>query len=192
MNANASRLFPLALMLALALVTFWLERAVREEQVHPSLRRHDPDFVVERFFVTTYGRGGRAESRLAAERMTHYPDDDSTELVEPRVVQTRPDEPRMTLAARRGAVSGDGEHVFLRDDVLLVRDADGTRAEARVRTEFLHFVRGRSLVRTDREVRIDEDTRRLRARGLEYSNDTGNFVLHADVRGVFEPRKKTP
>jgi hypothetical protein len=32
---SATRLFPLVLMLALALVTFWLERTVREEQPHP-------------------------------------------------------------------------------------------------------------------------------------------------------------
>ena len=52
MTLSSTRLFPLVLMLALALVTFWLERTVREEPAHPSLRRHDPDYLVEQFVVT--------------------------------------------------------------------------------------------------------------------------------------------
>src|SRR5262249_42385809 len=68
---SAVRLFPLLLMLALALVTFWLERTVREEQPHPSLRRHDPDYLVEKFVVTKFNAAGALESTLSAAKMIH-------------------------------------------------------------------------------------------------------------------------
>jgi len=45
---------------------------------------------------------------MSATRMVHYPDDDSTELLAPRMVQTKPAEPRITLSAERGAMSRDG------------------------------------------------------------------------------------
>jgi len=45
-------------MLALALLTFYLERAVREEEPHAPLRRHDPDYLVSNFTTTTYNRDG--------------------------------------------------------------------------------------------------------------------------------------
>lgn len=192
MTPGLSRLFPLALMLALALLTFWLQRAVQVELGHPSQRRHDPDFIVERFTVTTYNRDGTPESMLSGRRMTHYPDDDSTLLEAPNVVQTRPGEPRMTLTAREGAVSSDGEEVFLYNDVLLVREAGAGRPAAQMRTPFLHFVRARSLVRTDREVSMNEEGRVLHGRGMEYENDVGRLVLHANVRGTFEPKKNRP
>ena len=86
MTFSAARLFPLVLMLALALLTFWLERTVREEQAHPSQRRHDPDYRVEKFVVTKFNAAGDLESTLSAAEMVHYPDDDSTELVAPRAV----------------------------------------------------------------------------------------------------------
>ena len=43
MRFSATRLFPLGLMLALALLTFYLERTVREDDPPSGLRRHDPD-----------------------------------------------------------------------------------------------------------------------------------------------------
>ncbi|HXM83780.1 MAG TPA: LPS export ABC transporter periplasmic protein LptC [Burkholderiales bacterium] len=189
MRFSTTRLFPLALMLALAMLTFYLERAVREEEPHAALRRHDPDYMVANFTTTTYNRDGVAESMMSAARMVHYPDDDTTELLAPRVVQSKPAEARITVRAERGAVSRDGEEVFLYDEVVLVREALAERPEARMTTSFLHIVRDRSLVRTDREVTIVEDRNSLSGRGMEYNTESRQLTLSADVRGRFEPKK---
>lgn len=189
MRLSTTRIFPLALMLVLALLTFYLDRTVREDDSPPQKRRHDPDYVVTNFTTTTYDGDGRPLSVLSAARMMHFPDDDTTELVSPRIVQTKPKEPRMSLQAERGALSGDGEEVFLYDNVILVRDADAERPEARLTTSFLHLVRDRSLVRTDREVTITEDTRSIRGRGMEYNSESQVFLLMADVIARFESRK---
>ena len=188
MRLSTTRLFPLGLMLALAALTFYLDRTVNEEEAHPALRRHDPDYLVINFTTTTYNREGAAESMLSAAKMVHYPDDDSTELVAPRVVQTKPDEPKMTVRADRGQLSRDGDEIFLYDNVVLDREAGAGRAAARLTTEFLHVVRDRSLLRTDREVKIVEESRALSGRGMEYNNETRHFTLHADVRGRFAPK----
>jgi lipopolysaccharide export system protein LptC len=188
MRLPTTRLFPLGLMLALAALTFYLDRTVNEEDSHPALRRHDPDYLVVNFTTTTYNRDGAAESTLSAAKMVHYPDDDSTELVAPRVVQTKPDEPKITVRADRGQLSRDGDEIFLYDNVVLDREAGAGRTAARLTTEFLHVVRDRSLVRTDREVKIVEDSRALSGRGMEYNNETRHFTLQAEVRGRFEPK----
>ena len=189
MRLSTTRLFPLLLMGGLALTTFYLERTVREEQPQAPLRRHDPDYLIFNFTTTTYGKEGRPESVLAADRMIHYPDDDSTELVEPRLVQSRQNDARMTVRAQRGALSRDGDEIFLYNDVLLTREARGEQPEARVKTSFLHLVRDRSLALTDREVVIEEDSRSLAGRGMEYNYDSGQLLLRAQVRGRFEPGK---
>src|SRR5256885_15521476 len=69
---------------------------------HAPLRRHDPDYTVSNFLTTTYSRDGVAEAVMSATRMVHYPDDDSTELLAPRMVQTRPAEPRRSEERRVG------------------------------------------------------------------------------------------
>lgn len=189
MRASATRLFPLLLMLSLAALTFWLEQTVRQEEgQHPSQRRHDPDYVVDNLLHTQFGVTGKVESTLAASKMIHYPDDDSTELIAPRVVQTKPNEPRVTMTADRGTMSQDGEEIFLYDNVVMVREGGAERPEQRMRTSFLHVVRARSLIRTDREVFITENDRMLSGRGMEYHNDARQLYLRDRVRGRFEPR----
>jgi len=191
MRLSTTRMFPLLLMLALAGLTFWLERTVREEEgVHPSLRRHDPDYVVDNLTHTRFNVQGVVESTLTAAKMLHYPDDDSTDLLAPHVVQTKPNEPRVTLTADRGALSQDGEEVFLYDNVLIVREGGPDRSETRMRTSFMHVVQAQSVFRTDRDIVITEDDRVISGRGMEYHNDSKEMFLRERVRGRFEPKKK--
>jgi lipopolysaccharide export system protein LptC len=182
---STTRLFPLGLMLALALLTFYLERTVREDDSPPALRRHDPDYLVTNFTTTTYNRDGAVETVMSAERMVHYPDDDTTELFAPRVLQAKPHQPRFSVRAERGQLSRDGDEIFLYGDVLLVRDAAADRPEARMTTDFLHILRERSLVRTDRDVKIVEGGRSLSGRGMEYNNESRELVLRSDVHARF-------
>jgi lipopolysaccharide export system protein LptC len=183
-----TRLFPLGLMLVLAALTFYLDRAVNEEDTHPALRRHDPDYMVINFTTTSYDGNGFAQSSLSAEKMVHYPDDDTTELTAPRVVQSKPDQPKVTVRADRGKLSRDGEDIFLYNNVVLEREAGMGKASARLTTEYLQVVRDRSIARTDREVTIVEAGRSLAGRGMEYSNETRHFTLDSDVRGRFEAK----
>jgi len=117
----------------------------------------------------------------------HYPDDDTTELFSPRVVQAKPHEPRFSVRAERGQLSRDGDEIFLYGDVVLVRDASAEGPEARMTTEFLHVLRDRALVRTDREVKIVEGRRSLTGRGMEYNNASRELLLRSDVVARFTP-----
>jgi lipopolysaccharide export system protein LptC len=187
---STTRLFPLALMLALALLTLWLDHQVRVESgPHASSRRHDPDYLVSNFTTTTFDSQGHAVTVLSAAEMEHYPDDDTTELTAPRVIQAKADQPRFTVRADRGKISREGDEIFLYDNVVLVREADAARPEARMLTSFLHILRDRSLVLTDREVLFEEEGRRLSGRGMEYFNETRELFLRNDVRAEFEPKK---
>ncbi len=170
-------MFPLLLMLALAALSLWLERTVREEEaLHPSLRR--------------YNAQGQVESTLVAAKMIHYPDDDTTELVAPRMVQTKSNEPRVTVTAERGTLSQDGEEIFLYDNVVLVREGGPDRSETRMRSSELHIVQAHSVMRSDKDVLITEDDRVLSGRGMEYHNDSRELFLRERVRGRFEPKNR--
>jgi lipopolysaccharide export system protein LptC len=186
MRLSATRLFPLVLMLVLALLSFWLERTAREAPARPGQPRHDPDYSVEQFTITDFSRAGAPESTLSAAKMVHYPDDETTALVAPRLVLTKPQQPRLILTADRGTLSRDGQDVFLNDNVVLLRDAAGESGASRMQTNFLHLVRARSLVRTDREVTVTERGRTLAGLGMEYDNVSRQLTLQAQVRGSFE------
>lgn len=188
LRLSTTRVFPLALMLSLALLTLWLEHAAHVEEKPQALRRHDPDYIVTNFTTTTYDSKGEPVTVLAAARMVHFPDDDSTDLVAPRVLEAKPQQPRVTMRADRGTLSQEGDEIFLYDNVVLVRQADAEEPEGRMTTSFLHILRDRALVVTDREVHFEEPGRSLSGRGMEYHTDTRQLTLAADVRGVFEPK----
>jgi LPS export ABC transporter protein LptC len=69
--------------------------------------------------------------------------------------------------------------------VLLVREPDEQHPGTRMTTSFLHVLRDRSIVRTDREVHIVEGRRSLSGRGLEYNNDTRELLIRSDVTARF-------
>jgi lipopolysaccharide export system protein LptC len=104
-------------------------------------------------------------------------------------MQAKPHQPRFSVRAERGQLSRDGDEIFLYGDVLLVRDAAADRPEARMTTDFLHILRDRSLVRTDRDVKIVEGSRLLSGRGMEYNNESRELVLRADVVARFAPHE---
>ncbi len=190
MRLSQARLFPLILLSTLAGLTFWLEHTVRDEYVHPSLRRHDPDYVVEQFTISNYtAEQGTLESTLSARKMLHYPDDDSSDLLQPRLVQTKTDHPRMTLTADRGALSQDGADTFLYDNVYMHREPAPELAEMHLTTSVLHIVRDRSIIRTDQDVEMREETRQMTGRGMEYHSETEQLFLRDNVRGTFAPKK---
>lgn len=187
MRARANTLFTLGLAAGLAMLTLWLERTVNAPaggRPDPSL--HNPDFIVERFTATTLDKSGRPESRLIANRMVHYPDDETTELEEPHLLQLPGDGPPVRITAERGTVTKDGEEVRLYGNVVVVREAAGARAELRMETAYLQVFPKEELAVTPESVVITEGRSRLAGVGMEYNNKTRQFTLKARVTGTLD------
>jgi lipopolysaccharide export system protein LptC len=190
-KTRAATYFPVLLMAALAGVTFWLDRIVQlSEPSTPSAQRHDPDFKVEDFTITRMSPEGRPASLLSAREMVHFPDDQTTELEAPRFEQRSPDGPTVRVRADRGTVSKDGEQVNVRDNVVVVRDGNGSRSPLRVETSTLEILPKEEVVRTNAPVRITEGEARLEGTGMEVRNDSREFRLDSRVRAQFAPGVK--
>ena len=187
---RASSLFPLLLMLALAAGSFWLERAVQAPALDQSGRmRHDPDFIAEDFNITKMNAAGKPAYVLFAERMLHYPDDDSTDIVAPRLVQNNDDSAPIDIRADRGLISSRGEEAKLFGNVVVVREASKGQSEMRLQTEYLQVFPDRDFARTDKPVLITQDDSRLSGVGMEFNNKTRQFALLSQVRGTFDVAK---
>ena len=186
----ASNLFPLLLMLALAAASLWLERAVQAPEYDRSGKtRHDPDFIAEGFGVTKLGSSGKPEYTLSAARMLHYPDDESTSVEAPRLVQRNEGASPVVIRADRGVISKNGEEARFYGNVSVVREAGRGQNELRVQTEYLQIVPDRDLASTDRPVLITEGMSRLSGVGMEFNNKTRQFALQSQVRGTFNAGK---
>jgi len=185
-----SAVFPLLLLAILAALTFWLERVVQPPAVtRDAATRHDPDYIMENFVATQMGTDGLRLRQLEADRMVHYPDDDSTELQQPRLFSFENDKLDMSVRARHAFVSSEGKTVDFQDEVRAVRSASKTRSELVLTTDFLHVVPDDDYARTDRPVRIVDANTEITAVGLELNNKTKVVTLLSNVRGTYVQKK---
>lgn len=190
MRNRLTILMPLLLVGALAGFTFWLERIAQgptRDVVGPS--RHDPDYIVEKLTGVHMGETGAARYVLSAEKLVHYPDDDTTLLTAPKLVSYASPKATVTVTASDGVVSAKGDHVYFQDDVRVTRAAHEGASELVMRTTFLHVVPDQQIARTDRPVTIRDDANTVSAEGLEMNNETGVIKLLSNVRGSYDPGK---
>jgi lipopolysaccharide export system protein LptC len=181
---------PLLLIGVLAALTFWLDRSMQPPARDPGgASRHDPDYIVEKLTAVRMNEAGIASYKLSAAKMLHYPDDDTTELTEPRLVSYGSTKAPVTITASEALVSADGEHVYFRDNVRVTRAAYADYSELVLRTAFLHVIPDDNLARTDRPVTITDAATVVTAVGLELNSETHVIKLHSKVRGTYDPGK---
>lgn len=187
--ARLSQLFPLLLMTALAGLTFWLDQSILQSAKAPETSRHDPDFIVEDVTAHRMDAEGRIKHTLRAQRMTHYPHDDSTHLVEPHFTSHASRTP-MTITSRTARVSSGGEHVYFETGVRAVRAAYDDHIEMVMETSFLHVSPDQNIARTDRPVTITDANTVAHAIGLELNSETRIVKFLSQFRGTYHDPKR--
>lgn len=188
MRQRASAWLPLALLALLAGLTGWLDRTVQPAASLPAGdTRHDVDAVVDNFRATRLGPDGKPRYSLAAVRLEHYPDDDSTHLTGPNFVNLEPGKAPLRVTSDTALVTAEGKEVFFRGNVKAVRDAFGERSELTVTTSLLHAIPDKHLVKTDKPVIIQDARMYVTAVGLELDNEQRTLKLLSQVKSRFLP-----
>ncbi len=185
MGERLSTLFPVALLVLLAALTYWLDRAVQPAAApREKLLRHDPDYTVDKLLATRMDVNGRVRDTLHAARMVHYPDDDSTELEKPRFM-TFGQGPPLAITSNHALVSSNGGNIYFRGDVRATRAPYGNNSELTVTTQYLHLLPDDNMAKTDQAVTIQDASMTIDAVGMELNNETRILKLNACVRGVY-------
>ena len=179
--------FPILLLAAVAAVTVWLDRQVQPpEPASNAKARHDPDYIVDNFTVTRIGPDGVVRYKLNARKMLHYPDDDTTFLDAPKLVNFRDASVTVTASSKTATLSPNGENAYLKEDVRLVRSAYGKHSALTVQTAWLHVIPDSGMAKTDKPVRIQDATTLITSNGLEFNNETHIMKFLSNVRGRYE------
>ena len=190
MNERFGGWFPLILLAALAGLTFWLDHVVQPPgDRRPEAPRDEPDYIVDGLSAMRMDRQGRLKHTLHAQRMTHYPEEDLTLLVDPHFVTYEEGHAPVTITSRRARVSGNGDDVYFEDNVRVVRAPEGKLSELVLETSFLHVIPDANIARTDKPVTIRDATAVVDASGLELNSETRVLELQGRVRGTFDPAR---
>ena len=86
--------------------------------------RHDPDYYIENFIATGLDENGERRFVIKADRMAHFPDDDTALFDKPHVVQYEKGfAPRHTYADE-GWMSSSGDEILMTGSVQVVVERD--------------------------------------------------------------------
>lgn len=177
-------LLPLALLL---LGSYWLSLQVQPVQPKTAELRHDVDFVVDQLSATVLNRQGVPHFVLSAQKMWHFPDDDSTHVQQPRLIRFFSDRPPTEITAQRGELSRRSEDIFLQDGVEVLQRSENSGYERRFQTEYLHVQPDRGWAETNLPVRLFDRFRTINAVGMELDENARTVKLLNQVKGMYEP-----
>ncbi len=113
------------LLATLALGSYWLAQRARlglPDAAKPI--KHEPDYFAEQFLLHRLNTTGQVESRLKADHMVHYPDDNTSVLSSNVLVERSGDAQQAPLQVRteKATVQHDQEIILSSD---LVRATQG-------------------------------------------------------------------
>ena len=179
---------PLLPLLGLLGATYWLNQQVQPLPPKPdSSKRHDPDFIISKLSATTLNEQGVPRFLMSAQKMRHYPDDDSTALEAPRLTLLAEDSPPLLATAESGTISRKGDELFLQGGVEVLRGAGTKQDQLKLQTEFLNIIPDQDLASSDRAVTLTEAHTTVNAIGLELNNKTRTIKLLSRVRSEYVP-----
>ena len=189
MIGRGSLWLPMAILLVLAVLSFWIERSVQVAPSGTPAARTDPEGIMENFEALRTDPAGRPQYRLSAKRLKHYTGSKLTELEAPRFVHLDPEAGEVSAVARQATVSPDGNEVDLRDDVNVVRAAHAGQSAMTLRTARLLVFPEQDQLRSPGPVDIRDDLLTVRAGAMHYDARLRVIKLSGRVHTRYLPRR---
>ncbi len=186
-------LLAIFLLSVLAAFTFYLaEFANRgEKPVESKVMRHEQDYFVERFTLVKLNAQGQPSFRLAADLMKHFPDDDTSEFVNPRLVSLDKKKPVITVISDSGKAGPQGDIMELFGNVVLTRAPSEASKQLKLTTEYLSIDTNQETGTTDKPAEITQGASKLTGTGMSFDNLNRVFALHSEVKSTWVPEKTT-
>ena len=196
---QASIYLPVVLMGALALGTYWLVRnsPVFNAQEAPKAAKHEVDYFMRKFTIKSFGETGQLKSEIYGVEGRHYPDSDTLEIDQPRILSISDTGRPVKSTGNRALSNGDGSEVQLMGNARVVREAvAGTDGKVLPRLEFqgefLHAFVNEERVKSHLPVVLIRGADQFKGDTFTYDNMTGIAELKGRVKGQLVPRASGP
>jgi lipopolysaccharide export system protein LptC len=177
--------FPLVVFVTLILLTYWLDQATHPQTlITDDALYQNPDYIVKNISGIRKDHERGIHRAFFAETMTHYIDDDITQLEQTRFINTETSVPLIRVHANQAKLAGNGEDIYLTGDVTVLRGADEDEDLLTMMTDYLHLIPHQNLVKTNQSVKISRLNTTINAIGLELDNNTGVIQLLSRVRAI--------
>ena len=182
--------FPVLLLATLAMLTYWLDAQVQSGGRGSGTGPQNPDYFLEDFAATRFGKDGSVVQHLAARKLTHFPDGQPTQVIAPTLTDTQPGKPPTRVRADTGRVSADNEHVYLSGNVVAERDGADGKGKVTLVTEYLHVQPKFEKADTDLRVTITDAAGTHTGGAMEADNKAHTLRMRNGVTGEIRAAPK--
>ena len=113
------------ILVVIAGITYWaLDKLTEDDLTKLSKLAHYPDYYMENFTTLTMNQDGKPKNRLYADYMAHYPDDNTSELHQPKMEIFRENKQPINVRSDRGWVTSNNDVILLSGNVYLHQNDD--------------------------------------------------------------------
>ena len=171
----------LAILVLLALLTFWVTNAVVPTTSNQGNGLNQkPDYIIDNLSGIRANHESAVQRNFSAKKLLYYLDGDETYMDNPYFVNTESQKPVMRVKADKAQLIGEGENVYLTGNVKVLRGDDSDKIT--MQTSYLHLIPDENIAKTDKTVVFSRKNTTINAIGLELDNHTGIVQLLSRVR----------
>jgi lipopolysaccharide export system protein LptC len=189
------RLMPLILMGALTLVTFWLVQKVTppEKSTLERVRLHEPDYTITNGALSALNEMGSTKYRILGNKVIHYDDDASIDILTPRMRLFQLDKAPVTVKSDKGHIDGDLTILDLIDNASIFRPAQAATASqaATLRmlasSTYFKVLINDDVIETNRPMTLEQGISIMQSTaGGKFNNVEQSMTLLGQVKGRIE------
>ena len=189
------RLMPLILMGTLTLLTFWLVQKVTppEKSSLERVRLHEPDYTITNGALSALNEMGNTKYRVLGNKVIHYDDDASIDILTPRIRLFQLDKAPVTVKSDTGHLDGDLTILDLIDNASIFRPAQAATssqaATLRMLASSTYFkvLINDDIIETNTPITLEQGISIMQStEGGKFNNIEQSMTLLGQVKGRIE------
>ncbi|PPD04584.1 MAG: LPS export ABC transporter periplasmic protein LptC [Methylobacter sp.] len=183
---------PYLFLLALALMTAWLAKLAGLDQIFVTVTPpgHSADYFSTGYSKFEMDKSGRLDSKLTADKMVHYSDDQLTHLENPVMFFYNENTPPWEVKSESGILSADGNDLTLNGKVSAYRPQAANANEMAINTRNAKVKIDANLAESSEWTELLSKGNRTTGKGMKLLfSQPVHIELLADVRGKYDTKE---
>ena len=178
------------ILVFIAAGTAWLlDKLAGGDIAREKRSEHYPDYYMENFVTTTMEQDGTPKNKLYADYMAHYPDDDTTELDNPRLEVYRQDGLPVMIVSEKGWVTSDNEVILLTGNVTLWQNNEDGSRKLEIKTRDVKVLAEQEYAETDQPAQLVGNRTVINSTGVRAYFKENRVELLSNVHTTIQPEK---
>lgn len=154
----------------------------------PAKRTDEPDSWGQVMTMIRSDESGFAVTRIEGAYMEHFPFDDSYDIIQPRAMSLRPEQPPLMGVAQFATVLDDGNRIVMKQDAVVMRLPTESTDPLNITSEQITMLVDEDVAFTDLPALAVRSRSTLRGVGMRFDNKTGELKVFDSTDVEIAPR----